>query len=833
MTLIVYVKCADAAILATDKKESNTSDVGQGILKYYMPTNKEFVLALAGEGTRIDLIFSELRRNPDITGATVSNDLHRIMTETRANIRDSMASGLLLVRDGDDFEFNEVWGTENQTSITKNEPPFKHYGNGSYLVDYLIRKFDLPGKPWKESCPRLIEIMDDVAERADSVGGVNDYGIDLLVFTNDEVLVETIRSTDGIGKIECKCDTKNWPGLQSKTPKSMPQGMIKNSMAANGATVTINAGGGDYRIGYQISSGKVTSVEPLEDACSLLISLDVVDDGELTVTMPRSLIDSMAGDHNDKFIVLHDGEETQVRETVASKDRTVTVPFAAGCKKIEIIGNEMFGGRTDSGRNAVGYDATEIDRVARQRDSPIAIQTDKDTYAYGSDIIVTITNPYFATGEQMSLSVTDDAENVTYKSMIPVSEGETGIYQEIIRMAGRQWTKSGTAFRINVKYQDKQAGVGITMRPPEMSIKMDKESYSWTAKAYLTVTVPGLLRSPSSAAKLSDVSGCLLEISTSRGTLRGYDLAEAEGGLGIFTGQVRLTGFPGHDAHGNGRGGLVSGKTCGSGPTDGRIGCLRNDTLTVTLITNAGRVGSSAPIRWHVGDARWLKAAYPSSGTGTLQVVDPDMSLDPEKRNEVEARVWSDSDPTGIRLWLQEIRPATGIFNGDVHFTKEPSSGQNLKVSDGDQVIAEYIDRTLPDPHPIHGKQEIYCSSLIRDQNPSTKEVTSENAPPSKLPSTPIVSMPAGTSVPGCEECDNCFVPSSITVRVNQTVIWSNDDNVVHIIASGTIDEGLDGNFDSGHILPGSSFSHKFVRKGTYHYFSYVHPWQAGVVVVE
>ena len=67
-------------------------------------------------------------------------------------------------------------------------------------------------------------------------------------------------------------------------------------------------------------------------------------------------------------------------------------------------------------------------------------------------------------------------------------------------------------------------------------------------------------------------------------------------------------------------------------------------------------------------------------------MVDPDMSLNPEERNEVEARVWSDSDSTGIRLWLQETRPATGIFNGDVHFTKGPSSGQSLKVSEGDQI---------------------------------------------------------------------------------------------------------------------------------------------------
>ena len=36
MTLIIYIKCADAVILALDRKEYDISDVGQGVQKYYM-----------------------------------------------------------------------------------------------------------------------------------------------------------------------------------------------------------------------------------------------------------------------------------------------------------------------------------------------------------------------------------------------------------------------------------------------------------------------------------------------------------------------------------------------------------------------------------------------------------------------------------------------------------------------------------------------------------------------------------------------------------------------------------------------------------------------------
>ena len=273
--------------------------------------------------------------------------------------------------------------------------------------------------------------------------------------------------------------------------------------------------------------------------------------------------------------------------------------------------------------------------------------------------------------------------------------------------------------------------------------------------------------------------------------------------------------FSGHNVYGSKRKNPVNGETGGSGPTDGRIGCFRKDTLTVTLVTHAGRVSSSATIRWNLGEIYWLETAYPPSGTGVLRVIDPDMSLNPEGSNEVEVKVWSDSDLTGIRLWLREIY-ATGIFEGVVHFTKGPSSGRSLTVSEEDHINAEYIDRTLPDPYPIHDTREIYCSSFIRDQIPPTKRVSVENTQTNKLPSTPIISIPSGTSSPGCEESDNCFMPSKITVRVNQTVIWTNDDNVAHNITSGTINDGHDGIFDSGPIPPESSFGHKFVRKGTY-----------------
>ena len=94
------------------------------------------------------------------------------------------------------------------------------------------------------------------------------------------------------------------------------------------------------------------------------------------------------------------------------------------------------------------------------------------------------------------------------------------------------------------------------------------------------------------------------------------------------------------------------------------------------------------------------------------------------------------------------------------------------------------------------------------------------------------VSLPAGTSVPGCEETDACYTPSSVSIGVGETVTWSNDDTAAHTVTSGTPSGGLDGIFDSSLFAAGTTFSHTFEEEGTFDYFCMVHPWMVGNVIV-
>ena len=94
----------------------------------------------------------------------------------------------------------------------------------------------------------------------------------------------------------------------------------------------------EFSVGYTITGGSIVSIAPDDEANSLIITIDATDDGQLTITLPRALIDAKIGDEDDDFFVLVDGEEVEFGETTTSTDRTLTIQFPVGAEEIEIIG---------------------------------------------------------------------------------------------------------------------------------------------------------------------------------------------------------------------------------------------------------------------------------------------------------------------------------------------------------------------------------------------------------------------------------------------------------------------------------------------------------------
>ena len=95
------------------------------------------------------------------------------------------------------------------------------------------------------------------------------------------------------------------------------------------------------------------------------------------------------------------------------------------------------------------------------------------------------------------------------------------------------------------------------------------------------------------------------------------------------------------------------------------------------------------------------------------------------------------------------------------------------------------------------------------------------------------VSIPQGTSVPGCESSNECFIPYEATIKVGDEVTWSNDDTAAHTVTAGSATDGPSGVFDSSLFMAGTTFSHTFDKEGEFPYFCMVHPWMEGIVKVQ
>ena len=91
-------------------------------------------------------------------------------------------------------------------------------------------------------------------------------------------------------------------------------------------------------ISYEITNAKLLNVVPDLDAVSLLIYIETTDEGSITLTIPRSILDASINGGDDEFFVLVDGEEVDFEEIITSTDRTLTIDFLAGTEQIEIIG---------------------------------------------------------------------------------------------------------------------------------------------------------------------------------------------------------------------------------------------------------------------------------------------------------------------------------------------------------------------------------------------------------------------------------------------------------------------------------------------------------------
>ena len=95
-----------------------------------------------------------------------------------------------------------------------------------------------------------------------------------------------------------------------------------------------------------------------------------------------------------------------------------------------------------------------------------------------------------------------------------------------------------------------------------------------------------------------------------------------------------------------------------------------------------------------------------------------------------------------------------------------------------------------------------------------------------------VVRIPAGSANPGCEETNECFLPSVLAINIGDIVTWTNEGIAAYTVTSGTPEVGADGMFDSGLLLSQNTFSYRFDQEGLFQYYSLAQLWMRGTVVV-
>ncbi len=94
---------------------------------------------------------------------------------------------------------------------------------------------------------------------------------------------------------------------------------------------------------YEIHGAEVLGFGLDPETATLTILIDPRGKGELTITLPRNLIDAKDRFEDANFIILIDGLEYHFfDETTTSSDRTVTIPFGRFNSEITIMGTQVF-----------------------------------------------------------------------------------------------------------------------------------------------------------------------------------------------------------------------------------------------------------------------------------------------------------------------------------------------------------------------------------------------------------------------------------------------------------------------------------------------------------
>ena len=130
-----------------------------------------------------------------------------------------------------------------------------------------------------------------------------------------------------------------------------------------------------------------------------------------------------------------------------------------------------------------------------------------------------------------------------------------------------------------------------------------------------------------------------------------------------------------------------------------------------------------------------------------------------------------------------------------------------------------------------------FISSIMQPSYEQTKSLLPSSSTDNRTGSNGIalqvlnITITPGATSPMAQMALSDYFPKMDQVTVNSSVIWTNEDSVVHTVTykNGT----LTNQFDSGNINPDQTFSHTFNEQGNATYYCKLHPYMQGVIYVK
>lgn len=231
------------------------------------------------------------------------------------------------------------------------------------------------------------------------------------------------------------------------------------------------------------------------------------------------------------------------------------------------------------------------------------------------------------------------------------------------------------------------------------------DHYGWFGKVNFLIYAPGWNEDPNQVESIGGTEADKLTLSSRSdnhayqelGICNGFD--ETGPDTGLFVGRVKLSGHD-HDVNGDGIVDTKFGKTkCSNSPIDeyAKIEAGREGAVTLTWQYQDDPVkvvSKSINFHWNVGKLDFSQEQYHVDDTVEFTFYDRDMYKVAEKEFDLNFKVYSDTDRSGVLIQTGQNYK----FKDPFSFTMNTNEtvGKSLRVSNGDTIYVQYDDCTMP-----------------------------------------------------------------------------------------------------------------------------------------